>query len=189
MKTGVLFFVFSLISSFVFAQETYTMGYTNMQIEVIDPNFFSEYQLPGQPFQCGIYDHESATFYTCDYQTFRYVDEDHIELTGKDCCTKIDFDPAKYYGTLTLTGIIDSVEWDSLIIHFTTDKARITIKTDEREIDHLYKKFYSKERLGKLGIKLRFKTYDTPKEEQLSYNKNTEVKVKPKRTFTRILRW
>ena len=28
-----------------------------------------------------------------------------------------------------------------------------------------------------------------PKEDQLSYNKITEKKVKPKRTLTRILRW
>ncbi len=189
MKKSFLFFVAVLISSIGYAQETYTMGYEKIDIQVVDPNFFSEYQLPGQPFQCGIYDQPSATFYTCDYQTFRYVDEDNIHQTGKDCCTTIDFDPAKYYGTLTLNGIIDSVEWDSLRIHFITDKARLIIKTDEREIDNLYDRYYKKERLGKLNIKLRFKTFDTPKEDQLSYNKITEKKVKPKRTLTRILRW
>jgi len=178
------------LSTFIgFSQETYTMGYDKMDIEVVDPNFFSEYQLLGQPAQCGMYDQASATFYTCDYQTFRNVDEDNIHQTGKDCCSHIDFDPAKYYGTLTLNGIIDSVEWDSLIIHFVTDKARLTIKTDEREIDALYKHYYKKGQLGKVNIKIKFVTYDTPKEAQLSYNRNTERKIKPKRTFTKILRW
>ena len=189
MQKHLLFVILSLITTCAFGQETYTMGYDKMDIEVIDPNFFSEYQLPGQPSQCGIYDHLSATFYTCDYQTFRNVDEDYIQHTGKDCCSYIDFDPKKYYGTLTLSGIIDSVEWDSLKIHFITDKARILIKTDEREIDHLYEAYYKKERLGKLNIKLHFITFDTPREDQLSYNRNTEKKVKPKRTLTRILRW
>jgi hypothetical protein len=189
MRKGLLFFVFSLVGIVTLAQETYTMGYDKISIEVIDPNFFSEYQLPGQPFQCGIYDQASSTFYTCNYETFRNVGEDFIQQTGKDCCTNIDFDPAKYYGTLTLTGIIDSVEWDSLIIHFITDKARLVIKTDEREIDKLYDRYYKNQNLGKLPIKLHFITYDTPKEEILSYNRNTEKKVKPKRTLTRILRW
>jgi len=189
MIKGFLFLVCSFLCSSAFAQETYTIGYDKIDIEVVDPNFFSEYQLPGQPFQCGIYDHLSSTFYTCDYRTFRNVDEDLIHQTGKDCCTTIDFDPAKYYGTLTLTGVIDSVEWDSLRIHFITDKARLVIKTDEREIDALYEKFYEKQRLGKLNIKMKLLTYDTPKEDQLSYNRNTEIKVKPKRTMVRILRW
>ena len=189
MKKLFLFLGLGIITSSAFSQETHTMGYNKMDIEVIDPNFFSEYQLPGQPSQCGIYYNLSATFYTCDYHTYRNVDEDYIQQTGKDCCTNIDFDPAKYYGTLTLSGIIDSVEWDNLLIHFITDKARIIIKTDEREIDKLYDAYYKKERLGKLNIKLRFNTYDTVREDQLSYNKNTEVKVKPKRTLTRILRW
>jgi hypothetical protein len=165
------------------------MGYDNISIDIIDPNFFSEYQLPGQPSQCGIYDKESATFYTCEQQTFRNVEEDFIEQTGKDCCSHIDFNATTYYGTLTLSGIVDSVEWDSLRIHFVTDKARMIIKTDEREIDALYKKFYEKQRLGKLNVKLRLVTYDTPKEAQLSYNRNTEKKVKPKRNLVRILRW
>lgn len=189
MKKGFLSVVFLLVSIFTFAQDTYTMGYDKIDIEVVDPNFFSEYQLPGQPSLCGIYDRASATFYTCDQQTYRYIDEDNIQQTGKPCCTRINFDAAVYYGTLTLTGIIDSIEWDSLIIHFITDKARMIIKTDEREIDHLYEQFYKKERLGKLNIKLCLKSYDTPKEDQLSYNKNTEKKVKPKRNLVRILRW
>jgi len=189
MKKGVLFLVFSLICSLAFAQDTYTIGYDKIDIDVVDPNFFSEYQLPGQPSLCGIYDQASSTFYTCDKQTYRYIDEDNIQHTGKECCTHIDFDPAIYYGTLTLNGVIDSIEWDSLIIHFVTDKARLVIKTDEREIDHLYEKFYKKERLGKLNIKLCLKSYDTPKEDQLSYNKNTEKKIKPKRHLVRILRW
>ncbi|HNB82194.1 MAG TPA: hypothetical protein PLP34_00705 [Chitinophagaceae bacterium] len=177
---------FSLIG---FAQDTYTMGYDRMDIDVVDPAFFSEYQLTGQPAQCGMYDQASATFYTCDYQTFRNVEEDFVHQTGKECCSHVDFDPSRYYGTLTLSGIIDSVEWDNLIIHFVTDKARITIKTDEREIDALYDKYYKKGLLGKLHIKVKFITYDNPKEAQLSYNRNTERKAKPKRTFTRILRW
>lgn len=189
MKKGLLFVLMSMIVSVAFAQQAYTIGYDHIAIDVIDPNFFSEYQLEGQPFQCGVYDEASATFYTCDYQTYRNVDGDNIKHTGKDCCTNIDFDPAKYYGTLTLSGIIDSVEWDSLIIHFVTDKARLTIKTDEREIDKLYEKYYSNARLGKLNIKFRFITFDTPKEDQLSYNRNTERKVKPKRNLVRILRW
>lgn len=189
MKKALLLIVFAILANNVFSQETYTMGYDHIQIDVIDPNFFSEYQLTGQPSQCGIYDQESATFYTCDYQTYRNVDADFIQQTGKDCCTAIDFDPKRYYGTLTLNGIIDSVEWDSLKIHFVSDKARLLIKTDEREIDKLYERYYDKQRLGKLYIRLHLITYDTPKENQLSYNRNTEKKVKPKRTLTRILRW
>ena len=189
MKRSVLFLALSLMCSCLFAQDTYTMGYDKIDITVVDPTFFSAYQLPGQASVCGLYDQASSTFYTCDYQTFRYVEEENIQPNSKECCSTIDFDPAKYYGTLTLTGVIDSVEWDSLIIHFTTDKARLLIKTDEREIDHLYEKFYKKGRLGKLNIKLKLKTYDTPKEDQLSYNKNTERKVKPKRNLVRILRW
>lgn len=189
MRKGLLFMVMLFMCSYAFAQETYTIGYDKMDIDVIDPNFFSEYQLPGQPSQCGVYDEASATFYTCDFQTFRNIDGENIHHTGKDCCTKMDFDPAKYYGTLTLSGIVDSIEWDSLIVHFITDKARIVFKTDEREIDNLYNKFYKKERLGKLHIKFCFKTFDTPKEDQLSYNRITEKKVKPKRNLVRILRW
>jgi hypothetical protein len=171
------------------AQDTYTIGYDHIDIDVVDPYFFSEYQLPGETAQCGIFDKASSTFYTCDYQTFRYVEEDFIYQTGKACCETIDFDPARYYGTLTLSGIIDSIEWDSLIIHFITDKARLKIKTDEREIDKLYEAFYKEERLGKLNIQLCLKTFDTPKENQLSHNKITEKKVKPKRHMVRIIRF
>ncbi|MBK7762495.1 MAG: hypothetical protein IPI46_03880 [Bacteroidetes bacterium] len=189
MKLCILTLAICFTTLLGFGQETYTMGYNRMNIEVIDPNFFSEYQLSGQPSQCGVFDEASSTFYTCDYQTFRNVDADHIQQTGKDCCPVLDFDPAKYYGTLTLNGIIDSVEWDNLTIHFVTDKARITIKTDEREIDNLYDRFYKKGLLGKLNVKIKFITYDNPVEAELSYNRNTERKVKPKRHFTRILRW
>lgn len=189
MRKGLITLALLFVAFCLRAQETYTMGYDKIDIQVVDPNFFSEYQLPGQPFQCGVYDKESATFYTCDYQTFRNVDEEFIQKTGKDCCTQIDFDPAKYYGTLTLTGTIDSIEWDSLIVHFITDKARLTIKTDEREIDALYDRYYKKERLGKLTIKLRLVTFDKPVADQISYNNITERKVKPKRHLVRILRW
>jgi hypothetical protein len=189
MKYNLLIILFLTFSNALIAQETYTMGYEKMDIRIIDPNFFSEYQLSGQPSVCGIYDKESATFYSCNYETYRNIDEDLIEQTGKDCCTEVDFDPAIYYGTLTFQGIIDSVEWDSLKIHFVTDKARLLIKTDEREIDALYKNFYEKGNLGKVHIKCKFITFDTPKENTLSYNRNTEIKVKPKRNLIRVLRW
>ncbi len=171
------------------AQETYTMGYESAEIQVVDAGLFSEYQFPGQAAQCGIFDKASETFYTCDYTTFRYVDEEFVRAEGKMCCEKIDFDPSKYYGTLTMQGVIDSVEWDAMVIHFTTDKARLTIRVDEREIDMLYKRFYSNTYPGKVHLVLRLKTYDTPKENVISYNKITEIKPKPKRTFTKILSW
>ena len=189
MKKLLLGLVCLLMLKIAYSQETYEMGYSKIDITVTDPHFFSEYQLPGQQAMCGLYDAASSTFYTCDYQTFRYVDEEFIQHNGKACCEKIDFDPARYYGTLTLTGTIDSVEWDNLLIHYKSDKAYMLIKTDEKEIDHLYKTFYKKGSLGKLTVKLCLKTFDKPKEDQLSYNKITERKVKPKRKQVRILKW
>lgn len=183
----VILVIFGAISTY--AQETYTMGYEKADIDIIDANFFSEYQFPGQESLCGIYDKASETFYTCDYMTYRYVDEDFVRQEGKLCCDKIDFDPSKYYGTLTLQGVIDSVEWDAMVVHFITDKARITIHVDEREIDALYKKFYKNNYPGKIHLVLRLKTYDTPKENVLSYNKIVEKKPKPKKTLTKILSW
>ncbi|MBL7766077.1 MAG: hypothetical protein JNJ58_08295 [Chitinophagaceae bacterium] len=171
------------------AQTIYTIGYDKIDIEVVNPYFFAEMIYPGQPSACGIYDKTSETFYTCDYQTFRYVEDEFVQYTGKACCEKVDFDPAKYYGTLTLKGVIDSVEWDNLIIHFTTDKARLTIKTDEREIDALYDKYFKENHLGKVNIIFKFKTYDSPTEAQISYNKNMEHKRKPTRVYTKVLRW
>jgi hypothetical protein len=172
------------------AQETYTMGYEKAIIEIVDNRFFSQYQFPGQEAVCGIFDKESQTFYTCNRKTFRYVDEDNIkEASPEMCCERINFDPNQYYGTLTLAGVIDEVEWDDMIIHFTTDKARVTIQVDEREIDALYDKFYKENHLGKIHLFLRLNTYDTPNENVLSYNLNTYAKPKPKRSFTKILRW
>jgi hypothetical protein len=171
------------------AQEVYTMGYEKATIQIVDPNLFSYFELPGQSTQCGLYDYNSKTFYTCDYKTFRYIDEDYIKYEGNACCEVIDFDPKKYYGTLTLKGVIDSVEWDAMVIHFITDKARLTIHVDEREIDALYDHFYKRNALGKVKLLLRLNTYDTPNENVLSYNKNTEILPKPLRTETKILRW
>jgi hypothetical protein len=171
------------------AQVVYTMGYEQATIQVVDPNLFSYFELPGQATQCGLYDINSKTFYTCDYKTFRYIDEDYVKYEGNACCASIDFDPKKYYGTLTFKGVIDSVEWDAMIIHFVTDKARLTIHVDEREIDALYDNFYKKNALGKVKLLLRLNTYDTPNENVLSYNKNTEILPKPLRTETKILRW
>jgi hypothetical protein len=189
MKKGLLFSLFLAFTTVSFAQLTYTMGYERADIDIIDKSFFSVYEFPGQPAQCGIYDNLSATFYTCDNKTYRYVDEDHIRPTEEMCCTNVDFDPSMYYGTLTFKGYIEHVEWDSMVVYFKADGARMRIEVDEREIDALYKKFYEKNYLGKVHMVLRLKTYDTPKEYQLSYNRNTEKKVEPVRIFTKILRW
>ena len=124
--------------------------------------------------------------------TSRRISRLHV-LRGVDdcnaCCEVVDFDPKKYYGTLTLKGVIDSVEWDAMVVHFITDKARLTIQVDEREIDALYDHFYKRNSLGKVKLLLRLNTYDTPNENVLSYNKNTEILPKPLRTETKILRW
>lgn len=189
MKRCIFFCLVLLTAVKTQAQIAYTMGYEKVDIEVIDPNFFSTYQVPDQPALCGVYDKASATFYTCNYETYRYIDEDFIMEKSADCCEKIDFDPKKYYGTLTLKGVVNHVEWDSMVVYYTTDKARLRIQVDEREIDNLYNKFYKENYLGPVHIILALKTYDTPKENVLSYNKNTEVLPKPVRTFTRILRW
>jgi hypothetical protein len=172
-----------------FAQLTYTMGYEKATIEVVDKGFFSTYEFSGQSPVCGVFDIPSSTFYTCEYQTYRYVDADFVRDAEQACCTTIDFDPKKYYGTLTAKGVIEHVEWDSMVVYFKTDKARMRIEVDEREIDALYDKFFKENYLGKVHMILCLKTYDTPKENQLSYNKITEQVVKPIRTFTKILRW
>lgn len=189
MKTLSLFILSICTYLMSQGQQVYTMGYEKASIQVVDPSFFSYFDLPGQPKQCGVYDIASETFYTCDYRTYRYIDEEFISYEGNACCAEIDFDPTRYYGTLTLKGFIDSVEWDAMVIHFVTDKARLVIHVDEREIDALYKKFYKSNALGKVHLVLRLNTYDTPNENVLSYNKNTEIKPKPKRTETKILSW
>lgn len=195
MKKCILFCLVLIVGIKTQAQIVYTMGYEKAEIEVLDPKFFSTYQLPDFPGECGIYDKESATFYTCNYKTYRNVNEDFVidpytsNAPQANCCDKFDFDPKKYYGTLTLKGVIESVEWDSMVVYFTTDMARLRIQVDEREVDYLYKEFYKENHLGKVHVILRLKTYDTPKENVLSYNKNTEETPKPERTFIRILRW
>ncbi|HMN32280.1 MAG TPA: hypothetical protein PKA54_02800 [Chitinophagaceae bacterium] len=190
MKRLFYFLFFFLFAFNLKAQTVYTMGYDHIQINVVDPHFFSIYQIPDATPICGIYDRASETFYTCQYETYRYINEDFvIQNAGNGCCDQIDFDPRKYYGTLTLKGVIEKVEWDSLLVYFKTDKARLVIKTDENEIDMLYKKFYKENYLGSVNIVLNLKAYDTPKEDILSYNKNTEKKIKPVRKQVRILRW
>lgn len=172
-----------------FSQETYTMGYEKATITIIDPSFFSTLEYPGQDAVCGIYDKEGGNFYSADYHTFRYVEEDMVREESEACAEEIDFDPKRYYGGLTLLGRIDSVEWDAMVVHFVGDKVRLRIQVDEREIDALYKHFYDNYTPGKVHLKLQLKTFDTPNEDYITYCKITEVKPKPKRTFTRILRW
>lgn len=178
-----------LLPALSYSQETYVMGFEKATINVIDPGFFSTLEFPGQEAVCGFYDKDANNFYSTDYHTFRYVDEDMVREEGKDCATEIDFDPKKYYGSLTLQGYIDSVEWDAMVVHFVSDKARLRIVVDEREIDALYKNFYDNYTPGKVHLILKLKTYDTPNENYITYCKITEVKPKPKRTYTRILRW
>lgn len=186
-----LFGVFALLfTNSLIAQETYTMGYEGAIIEVKDPRWFTIFEFPGQEAVCGIHDVESETFYTCDKRTFRYVDADYVsERNTEMCCSIINFDPMEYYGTLTMKGVIDSVAWDDMIVYFTTDKARFTIQVDEREIDALYDKFYKRYQIGPVNLILRLNTFDTPNENVISYNKNTERKRKPTRTFTKVYRW
>jgi hypothetical protein len=190
MRKLSLFLCLMLVIAKAKSQDVYTIGYEKANIEIVDGRFFSQYQFPGQEAVCGIYDKESETFYTCFGKTYRYVNDDNILASeSAACCKTINFDPHKYYGTMTLAGVIDEVEWDAMIIHFTTDKARLIIHVDEREIDALYDNFYKENYLGKVHLLLRLNTYDTPNENVLSYNLNTSLKPKPKRTFTKILRW
>ncbi len=189
MKKIVFIVLLFALAPYVYAQDIYTMGYRSAMIDVVDKDFFSQYQLPGQDAICGRYDKLSSTFYTCDARTYRGVDEDMILPATERCCTQLDFDPSQYYGTLTLYGTIEEVAWDSLSFTFTTDKARLLIRTDEKEIDALYNAFYKENHFGKIKLLLQLKTYDTPKEDQLSYNKNSLPVIKPKRTETKILRW
>lgn len=189
MKKLIIISCLLLFTRNIHAQIAYTMGFDKMDINITNPGFFSKYQLTDMPGVCGIYDKNSATFYSCDFQTYRDIDDDFIKEENETCCEKIDFDPKKYYGTLTLKGVIEHVEWDSMVVYFRTDKAQLRLVVDYREIDELYKKFYKENHLGKVHIMLTLKTYDTPNENILSYNKNTEVKRKPVRIFTRLLRW
>ncbi|MEZ5046615.1 MAG: hypothetical protein R2831_06450 [Chitinophagaceae bacterium] len=190
MKKIVIILVTLICFQRIQAQEVYTMGYESAMIAVVDPNFFSTLTFPDQPSECGYFDKASETFYTCNQRTFRYVDEEYVSSHQQElCCNLLDFDPHVYYGTMTLKGIIDTVEWDNLVFYFTTDKARLKIRVDEREIDALYEHFYKEGRLGKVHLILRLKTFDTPNENVLSYNKNTEWVRKPQRKFIKLLRW
>lgn len=139
---------------------TYVMGYQTATISVDNDNFFTQLHFPGQEPVCGFYDRWSENFYTCDYSTYREVEEDFVEETDLTCCETIDFDARKYYGALTINGIVDTVAWDDLIIKVKTADAHYVIKTDEKEIDAFYKKFYEKGRIGKLKIRLTLVTYD-----------------------------
>ena len=78
MKKCIFFCLVLFITVQTQAQIVYTMGYEKASIEVIDPHFFSTYKLPDLPGECGVYDKASATFYTCDYKTYRYIDEDFV---------------------------------------------------------------------------------------------------------------
>ncbi|MBL7772290.1 MAG: hypothetical protein JNM95_05500 [Chitinophagaceae bacterium] len=178
-----------LVADRALAQETYTMGYEKATITVKDPSFFSILEFPGQEPVCGFYDKDAENFYSTEYHTFRYVEEDFVREVSQDCAREIDFDPKRYYGSLTLPGVIDSVEWDAMVIHFNANKVRLRIQVDEREIDALYKNFYDNYTPGKVHLILRLKTFDTPNEDYITYCKLTEVKPKPKRTMVKLLRW
>lgn len=171
------------------AQETYTMGFEKATITVKDPTFFSLLEFPGQEPVCGFYDKEAQNFYNTEYRTFRYVEEDYVREVNQSCAEEIDFDPKRYYGSLTLQGVIDSVAWDDMIVYFNAEKVRVKIHVDEREIDALYKNFYDNYTPGKVHLILRLKTFDTPNEDYITYCKITEVKPKPKRNLVKILRW
>jgi len=142
------------------SDHSYVMGYETATISVRDNSFFTQLHFPGENPVCGFYDRWSQNFYTCDYSTYREIEEDVIEPTTKACCETIDFDARKYYGSLTLNGAVDTVEWDNLLIKLRTDNAVYVIKTDEKEIDAFYDEFYSKGRMGKLNIRLTLVTYD-----------------------------
>jgi len=189
MKKVFLACLIALLPQIISAQEVYTMGYSKATITVVDPSFFSTLEFPGQEPVCGFYDKDANNFYSTDYRTFRYVDEDMVKEESDDCAMEIDFDPNRYYGALTLPVVIDTVEWDNLIIRATGDKVRLVIKTDEKEIDNLYEDFYKKFKPGKVYLILQLKTFDTPKEDYITFCKLTENTPKPQRTFTKIPRW
>jgi hypothetical protein len=162
MKRILVLLFFVTIAELAVAQgdHSYVMGYQTATISVTDNTFFSELHFPGQKSVCGFYDRSSENFYTCDYSTYREIEEDFIKSTGNACCETIDFDARKYYGSLTINGIVDEVMWDDLQIKISTADAKYVIKTDEKEIDAFYKTFYEKGRLGKLKIRLTLVTYD-----------------------------
>ncbi len=162
MKRIVVLLLCVFSAQFISAQDnhSYTMGYKTATISVTDNTFFTQLHFPGQKPVCGFYDRWSENFYTCDYSTYREVEEDFIEPTNGTCCETIDFDARKYYGSLTINGIVDEVLWDDLQIKISTADAKYLVKTDEKEIDAFYKKFYENGRMGKLRIRLTLVTYD-----------------------------
>lgn len=167
---------------------TYVMGYQSASIAVTDNSFFTQLHFPGQKPVCGFYDRWSENFYTCDYSTYREIEEDYIEPTNGGCCETIDFDARKYYGSLTINGIVDTVEWDNLIIKISTADARYVIKTDEKEIDAFYKNFYEQGRMGKLRIRLTLVTYDNVVETR-RYIPEERKRFKKRKKLVKFLRF
>lgn len=194
MKRYFVLFIFCMAAQIAHAQVPYKIGYETATINVVDQDFFQTLQLPEQSPVCGFYDRPSGNFYTCDYATYRDVDEDYVQWNIQNvqgsCCASVDFNARKYYGPLTISGTIDTVEWDNLIIQFTTDKARITIKTDEKEIDALYKYFYKGNKfLGKRKIVFELVTFDNMVANNMDYPIKTRRIKKPQRVFVKWLRF
>lgn len=169
-------------------KHSYVMGYKTATISADKDEFFSQLHFPGQNPVCGFYDRWSGNFYTCDYSTYRDIDEDHLEPSNLGCCETLDFDARKYYGSITLNGTVDTVEWDNLIIKMTTANAKIAIKTDEKEIDAFYKNFYKKSRFGKLKIRLTLVTYDNVVENRMDMPKRMK-KIKKRKKLVKFLRF
>ncbi len=188
LGTILLLFTIAISAS---AQEEYVMGYETATIKVVDQSFFQTLTFPGMPGVCGFFDRNSGNFYSCDYSTYRNVEEDFINADKADnCCESIDFDARKYYGSVTFQGVIDTVEWDNLVLHLITDKARIRIKTDEKEIDALYKALYKDNRImGKRRVILTLVTYDTVVENGMDFRKKNKSTKKPQRKFVKFLRF
>ncbi len=179
-----------LLSVNVNAQKIYKMGYVKATITPTEPSFFSNLSFPGEKSVLGFYDKYSESFYTCNYETYREIEDFFIEPNENQmACNSIDFDAEKYYGTLILKGVIDSVAWDSLTFYMTIDKAKVEVKTDEKEIDALYKAFYDKNTLGKINAIIRLVTYDTIIEDEISFEKDGKRIRKPKRTYIKYLRF
>ncbi len=171
MKRILLIFISIVVAQAAIAQgnDGYVMGYNTATISVKNNEFFQQLHFPGQNPVCGFYDRWAGNFYTCDYSTYREVEEDFVEPTSLECCAIVDFDARKYYGSLTVIGTVDTVEWDNLIIKLTTANAQYLIKTDEKEIDAFYDRFYSKGRIGKLNIRLMLVTYDNVVETRMAF--------------------
>lgn len=166
----------------------YVMGYKTATISVKNNDFFQQLHFPGQNPVCGFYDRWANNFYTCDYSTYREVNDEYLEPTNLECCSVIDFDARKYYGSLTILGTVDTVAWDDLIIKMTTANAQYIIKTDEKEIDAFYKRFYSKGRFGPLRIRLTLVTYDNVVENRMEIPKEME-NIKKRKKLVKWLRF